>query len=309
VPPSTLDVEFGRERLPPLSLRNVLLGIKPKGGFHQEDPAWTTRYYPKHGVYQLCEAILARLRERKVRLVTEAEISEIVEEQDGIRLRLKEVELKADYVVSSIPLPALMAVHRDLAKVDLGRVKYRGIGFVYLSVPADIVLPVATVYCADANMGFNRISDFSLFSRDVCPPGKNILCVEFNLDDEDGSTLKEQGQRILGQLKESGILDLSVIHSVHFETASTVYPIYLKGYREQVLKFFQSSLRQQRLLCFGRQGLFAYNNIDQVILSAFEASEVIVSSPFDRNLKRAYYVGRKRIEHQPDVMLQEDAVE
>ena len=291
---AALDARFAQERFPPLSLRNVLFKLRPSLGYHAEDPSGQKRFYPKRGVHQFCEALIHRAKAQNARFLTGVDVTSIEEKTDaGVFLAYLgaqgEVQLHADYLISTIPLPALASVHRGLAANDFPSLSYRGIGFLYLCVPKDCRLPEAIVLSSSRQHPFTRVSDFSYFSRAVCAPGRNVICVEFSIGDTTKEGLKNQSREIIEKLQALGIIDLSRVHSTWIETARHVYPTYLKGYRKELNEFFDRSLEMRRLLCVGRQGLYSHINIDDVMWSAFKGAELLLSSPFSRDAKRKFY--------------------
>ena len=109
------------------------------------------------------------------------------------------------------------------------------------------------------------------------------------MPDGDKQSLAEHGNRAIAKLRALSLIDLSEIHLVKHVFAATVYPIYVKSYREALHDFLSQSLRCRRLLLLGRQGLYSHINIDDVIWKAFAAADLIALDPFDDEKKREYY--------------------
>ncbi|MGZ3688471.1 MAG: protoporphyrinogen/coproporphyrinogen oxidase, partial [Bdellovibrionota bacterium] len=112
VHPKYLDVEYGRKRIPPLSLRQTLLGIKPKTAIHPEDPAHSPPHFPKLGVFELCDKMINRASSRGARILRGASVTRLDISASGVSAEVKTAdgtteEVQTDYVVSTIPLPGL----------------------------------------------------------------------------------------------------------------------------------------------------------------------------------------------------------
>ena len=294
VPASSMDGEYARKRLAPLSLRQIFLNWfpRPRNALHPEDPRWTSHYYPRFGVFEICEKLSSILVSRNVDIRLSCCIREIVEDADGVRVFVdgSKEPIRADYVASSIPLASLAALYSDLRALPLGKIVHRGTAFLYLSVRDTERLSVACIVSADRESIFNRISDFSYFSKDLCPPGKNILCIEFNADLSDRAGLEQMAIQIKERVRATGIVPLDHIFDEKIETEPYVYPMYLKGYRTNLRNFLSAALKHSRLLCMGRQGLFAHKNIDQVMISAFNLADILTSGhSLDTRVHAAYY--------------------
>jgi hypothetical protein len=66
------------------------------------------------------------------------------------------------------------------------------------------------------------------------------------------------------------------------------YPIYLSGYERHFDALDAWASTQDRLLTFGRQGLFAHDNTHHALYMAYAAAECMVDGEFDAGRWASY---------------------
>ncbi len=287
VPSKELDGRLAKDRLPPLKLSRLFgLGRKAR---HAEDPLATAHYYPRLGVYQIAEKILERLRSRGVTLRLSAQVTAIRETPGEVVVDVDGRRLRAHTLASTIPVSTLSRLHGDLAGLETGRLKYRGLGFTFLSVPEDVRLSGPFTFTADPEVAFNRVTDFSYCSRDCLAEGKNVLCLEYNVPHPAQLALK--GDKAVASLVALGWLDPLKIHERLDVNQSVVYPVYLKGHADQWGEAARRMAYLPRLLSLGRQGLFTHSNIDDVIQGVFKAESLLLDREADLETRVNFYLG------------------
>lgn len=290
--PDELDADLGRQRIPRSTFSDLALGwLGRKPVAHSELPGATDHYYPKFGTYQLCDAIASRLKSKGVVVHTSSSVISVSESVDGLTLTTRTGSghrtLQTDYLALTTPLPTTFGLLGFPSDEVTRALRHRGLSILFLSLPRTVGLPEAFTYCADASLPFNRITDFLQCSEHVCPPGKNVVAIEF--DPRSDMPDETDMDRIVHALRSTGLLDLSVIHARRLERASVVYPVYRRGYAQAVRTALELCSRRRRVLTIGRHGTFSHVNIDQVMEQAFAASELLATDPFSQDRKAAFY--------------------
>ncbi len=69
--------------------------------------------------------------------------------------------------------------------------------------------------------------------------------------------------------------------SVHVKRLSHAYPIYLTGYEEPLATVDAYVSKIDRLLSYGRQGLFAHDNTHHALYMAYAAVDCLSDGTFD----------------------------
>lgn len=280
VPPSLMDINLAKQRIPPFSIRRTLFQTQPKGELHSEDPQNTRTFYPRMGVYQFCEKITCRLQSKSVQILMGVDVRSIQEKSDGVVVEIENRSngarqtVEGDLVSSSIAISSLLKLYGNDNSESLPNLNYRGLGILFLSVPASVHAPVAFISCADGSIPFNRVTDFGACSTSMLAPEKNVIGVEFHVKTRNADDLKRQEQEIIESLRKTKIVDLSKVYATKIEIIPFVYPVYLKDYRQSLTDTFEFIRSKERLISFGRHGVFSHINIDQVMEQAFAVAHI-----------------------------------
>ncbi len=199
-----------------------------------------------------------------------------VEFQDGQTFR------DFDSVVSSVPLTELVPMAlgpRGAALVRERNLPYRGMAFVFLRLARPMATQFHWVYYPDAEIPFQRVTEFSHFEADMAPLGSTGLALEIACDPGDevwktsDATLGAVCVRSLtrmGQMQERDVLGFDVIRSSH------AYPVQVVGFRESADELLTALREIENLSPVGRQGLFRYCNMNECMEMAFDVSEALL---------------------------------
>jgi protoporphyrinogen oxidase len=256
---------------------NGVPGFKPSGAGRF--------FYPRKGFGQISRAIAnaARTAGVEIRLGTTVRQLHLgtphrVEvECDG-----KISELEADYVWSTIPITALARIANPPAPpqvIEAGQsIKYRAMILVYLVLAQSQFTPFDAHYFPEAEVKLTRLSEPKNYSGLTEPGDRTVLCGElpchngdevWQLNDDDlGSLVKEA-------LERAGLPIQSPILQVTSKRLAYAYPIYHKGYERyfEILDEWVEGL--DRILTFGRQGLFAHDNTHHALAMAYAAVDCL----------------------------------
>jgi protoporphyrinogen oxidase len=311
-PCDRISADWGAQRVKSLSigkaLRHALL--KPfrrrKGLGAAEQTSLIEQFlYPKYGPGLMWEVTAERLRERGVRLVFEAAVTQI--EHDGKRVRavraarpggLQE-RYEADLVVSTMPVrelvlgltPPAPAPVRDIA----AGLEYRDfivIGLLYRRLarnpagdgPLNLV-PDNWIYVQESGVKVGRLQFFNNWSpylvkdRDTVWVGMEYFCAEndalWSMQDEDLVRLGIAEMKKLRLADPADHVDATVLRM------PKAYPGYYGSYASfgEVRRHLDAF---PNLFLIGRNGMHRYNNQDHSMLSAKRAAEAILSGSCDK---------------------------
>ncbi len=286
-PAEKLDANFGKKRIPKISVLRALLGLARSDRSHPEHPLFADIYYPREGVYEICQKIAERVISRGGRILTQSEVCNYSLSDSNAtvhwvdRTSGEKMTETFDYILSSIP-------HNPGAK-GTEELVYRGTAFLFLEIPASDRLSVPLIYCADRDLPFNRVTDFSYFSTAIIGKERNVICIEYNPGSTDDVTLEKYADQIVESLKVLGLLKLGRIFARRIDFEAVVYPVYVRGYGGLLAQMFAEFAQKERLLLLGRQALYQHINIDGAIESGFRAVELALTAPFDAQRKLDLY--------------------
>lgn len=287
VDPRELDADFTRDRVPSLSLWDVIrkmftdparqqMRTTPSGRVATHD--LHTFYYPREGARSLPRAYARRVSERGGRFRFRARIAtvdlkrkRVTGEADGAPFALP-----YDGIVSTIPLDVLVGLLEPAPPAEIaalaGSLRYRGIILLNLCVAKPEVIPAFWIYYTDRI--FNRISEYRHFSPDLVPPGRTGICLELGCNDSDELWNAEDGEvvrRCLPDLEDLGLVREEEIEDHLVIREANAYPIYDVGYRQRINRLVGWLEGTARIMTAGRQGRFLYINQDAAIESGCEA--------------------------------------
>jgi len=266
-----LSAEVAGKRLKGLNLRTfvteALFGRRAKtrhldGSF----------YYPKKGIGAIFEALADRAGRENIR--TGSTVTKIFHDHktiQAVELNGREV-VQAGEVVSSLPLNLFTRILEprppdELLALARG-LRYRNMILVAFFLNRESVTKSATVYFTDSEIPFTRFYEPRNRSREMSPPGKTSLVVEFPCQPEDpvwnlGPDQVAEKVRVpllrTGWLKEGEIIGTTV-HKIN-----QAYPILELGYEEKLEKVFSFLRGFGNLRLTGRNGRFVYAWIHDMI--------------------------------------------
>lgn len=301
VHPSGLASTFASKRIPATNLFDTIIktifgkAIKLKSDKHSHSPYGRIFNYPKEGIGEIVDVFVKGITENEGKIHLETQAKKVItkgKSVDSVIFSNKsgQFSIKPDFLLSSIPITDLVNLFSPQVGKDEKRaaenLRFRSLILLYLLIDKDRISPNHWIYFSDKDLLFNRICEMKNFSEFTCPEGKTSLCIEISCDEFDSiwnmptDKLFEQCfislQRI-GLLKSKEVIKYFTIKVKHG------YPIYKLGY-EDSLKCLLDSLNQfNNLVTFGRQGLFAYTNVDHSIDMGFQVAEFLQN----RNLAKS----------------------
>ena len=190
------------------------------------------------------------------------------------------VEVEADHVISSMPVIDLIARLNPPPPEDVIRaasaLKYRAFILVALIVDREDVFPDNWVYVHAPAVKAARIQNFKNWSPAmVADPAKTSLGVEYFCDEGDDTWRTSDGAMLDLAAREMAALGLLAAGEV--EDGAVIrqrkaYPVYDRGYRENLLLIRGFLGTFHNLQSVGRNGMHRYNNQDHSMLTGMLAA-------------------------------------
>lgn len=268
-----------------LRTKGLTLGSVIKGIFGKSDDTESIDnfYYPKSGIGEFSQRLSQKISENGGNVVLNAEVA-------GFNLagnRIKSVitnqgVYEADLVISTLPLP-LMVEKLSSDKLNLA---YRDLVVVTLFVKREQITTDSWVYTQEPNLAFSRFHEPKNWSREMCPLGTTSLVCEFPCTAGD-ATWNTPDSKLISLAFSEFVNKMKLMQEGELlggwvERVSRAYPIYKLGYDDEVSRGLSILNRFTNLKQIGRQGMFCYGNMDQPILSAMAAVELIIKNSDQR---------------------------
>lgn len=301
IDPANLSSIVAKKRIPVLSLFGLIKKVLfNERRFHPEDFTQIYNFYPKGGVGELMKVIENEILKSGGQIVYNTRIEQVsVSDNKITRVCYKDkndqaYEIKNVKLISSIPLNDLVAV---LSGIDDGiknnsrLLDYCPMRFFYLIVNKREVLDVPWVYFSDPDAIFNRLSDMSKFSRTLVSGGKTVLCLEIScrLDDEAWKSSDRQIlDKIMPVLERYGLLRQKDVDGFFSEFVAHSYPLFFKGFEKIIEADLCAMEKISGLITIGRQGLYTYANIDDVMRMGILSADFILRENARINYKEMF---------------------
>jgi len=186
--------------------------------------------------------------------------------------------------ISSIPLTELVNLLEPSADKKVleaaGNLKYRSIITVDIIVNKRELFPDNWIYVHSPEVRLGRIQNFKNWSRDMVPDdNKTSLGLEYFCNE--GDDLWGMSSEKLYSLAASEVEKINICASCDISDYTVVrvpkaYPVYMRGYRNNLGIIEEYLRRFKNLQLVGRYGLFKYNNMDHSIMTGLLAARNIL---------------------------------
>jgi protoporphyrinogen oxidase len=298
LPPEELSVIQARRRVSAGSLGKMarkavalLPGLKSPGAGRF--------FYPRGGFGQISRVIAGAARDlgvdirlqtivRKLSLGTPHRLE--IESKDGLST------IEADCVWSTIPITVLARITDPCAParvLEASRgIEYRAMILVYLVLGQEQFTPFDAHYFPEPDIKLTRLSEPKNYSGTREPLDRTILCGELPCmvgDDVWRLSDDDLGELVKESLARCGLPVKAPVIRVATRRLPFAYPIYRNGYEQAFNTLDDWAASLDRVLTFGRQGLFAHDNTHHALAMAYAAVDCLQESgEFDMTMWKDY---------------------
>lgn len=253
-------------------VKKALAARRGEGGAHY--------LYPRRGFGQISEAVAdaAVASGAELRLgvtVTRVELGSL-----GVIVRLDGGgAIECSTVLSSIPVPALATLADAPGPVieAAGRLRHRAMVLAYLVLDADRLTEYDAHYFPELSTPVSRLSEPKNFREADDPAGVTVVCAELACWEGDEiwtASADELAERVVSTLTPLGFTFPTVL-STEVRRIPRCYPSYTGTYSQDLAAVEAWAATQDRLITFGRQGLFAPDNTHHALCMGWDAAEVV----------------------------------
>jgi len=286
VDPRLLDARTAQARVAVDSLRQLVLqtlrySLLGREGEHATHSELRKGFlYVRGGMGELQRKLRLEVERLGGRVHLGRTLSGIERGADGCatRLHFADGSSAADFdaLVSSIPLAQLVELalgEGGAAALRARPLEHRGMVFAFLRARTPDTLGHHWIYYPDADVPFQRATEFAHFGAGLCPEGETGLALELAADPGDATWqstdahLLEQCTRTLARVAD---FDPALVLGADFVRVRCAYPLQTIGFREAADALLDRLGEVPNLVSLGRQGLFRYCNMDECAGMALE---------------------------------------
>ncbi|MGK5741002.1 NAD(P)/FAD-dependent oxidoreductase [Micromonospora sp. URMC 103] len=292
MPADRLGADWAAQRIKNLSLagavRNALL---PRRRRTDVTSLIEEFQYPKYGPGMMWERCAEEVRARGGQLDTGAWVTTV--HRDPARRRAVAVTVNgvagersvpADHVISSMPLPELVAVLRPPAPPEVracaAALRHRDFLTVALVLPAEFSFPDNWIYIHDPTVRVGRIQNFGSWSPYLVKDGRTCLGLEYFVFEGDDMWRRSDDDLVslaTAELERLGLARPGAVEAGYVVRMPKAYPVYDEGYQHNVEVVRRWLAREvPNVHPVGRNGMHRYNNQDHSMLTAMLTVENIV---------------------------------
>ena len=280
-----LDSDFAAQRIKKLSFTEAVISAFRGNKDNKHKTLVDTFAYPHDGsgiVYERMAEFIKSSDNSNV--FCEAPVKRVcMENGKAVGLEMLNGEFRAyDRIISTMPLTKLVS---QLPQVPANilesakSLKFRNTILVFLKVEATELFPDNWLYIHADNLQTGRITNFRNWSPKLYGSEKSsILALEYWCYDEDEIWTRDNNALISlasEEMRKTGLIGSAQISDGFVHRVKNCYPVYNRGYKEN-LKPIQDYLTSiGNLSVIGRYGAFKYNNQDHSILMGILAAENI----------------------------------
>lgn len=300
--PKEVSPKWGEQKLKFLSRwRNnslLVMGLKAlKEDKHLQKQVVS---YPSSGI----DSIPIKLQERYVELGGSIRLSSPVvairEKRDCVEVTsLSNQTYSAEYLISSIPITELLNnTSSNFAKINselLLQLEHRKTVFFLLYFNTSRVMDYQCLYFTGQDYLFRRVTEFKNLRPSMSPFDKSSLCVEITCNEnEEIDTSPDMVKTVLEQLDKSGYFNIKDYS--HYDTliVPNTYPVYSVGYVDIIKNILDYLKFHNRIISFGRQGLFFYNTMSNSIIQGYALGKNFKDNFDFSSVKQNYYDNHMR---------------
>ncbi len=295
-PPSEMPADWAAQRVKNLSLTTAILNsLLPRRNQKDITSLIEEFQYPKLGPGMMWERCQDAVEAAGTKVVMDTRVSRIrhvggravsvVADSEGGR-----TEYPASAVISSMPLSALVHVMDPPAPSEVrgaaGGLTYRDFLTVAVVIPADTVdWQDNWIYIHDTGVRTMRIQNFGSWSPYLVQDGRNVLGLEYTVDEGDESWNAPDDdliERAKSELRQLGLVDPAKVEAGYVVRMPKAYPYYDVDYKANV-EVIRAWLGEHATNVFpvGRNGMHRYNNQDHSMYTAMLTVENLLGARHD----------------------------
>ncbi len=302
VPPSAISADWGAQRIKGMTLWSAVWEpIRARFGGGRDKSKQVTSLieqfqYPKFGPGMMWERCHELVEAQGSKVQFQSAVTGITH-GGGKAMSVTSTDRSgaitsypADHVVSSMPFPALLRAMDPPVPADVlaaaDDLSFRDFLSVALVVPEDKVAWTDNwIYIHDPDVKTMRVQNFGSWSPHLVKDGRNVLGLEYTVDEGDewwNASDDELIAKGTAELEHMDLMDSADVEAGYVVRMPKAYPVYDEKYQANVavLRTWLEA-NTPNVHPVGRNGMHRYNNQDHSMYTAILTVENILGADHD----------------------------
>lgn len=269
LPPDQLDGELARRRVGARSPGALVRKVVRRG-----DRAGNAFYAPRRGYGQISEALAGAATTAGADIRFGADVHRVQADPHGVDVTTADGRrVRAGLVASSLPVPVLVRVSGAVVPGGDGDVpravrdaasalEFRALVLVYLVLDRSVYTEYDAHYFPGLDVAASRVSEPKNYRDGSDPRDVTVLCAEIPCSVGDALWLASDADlaaRVVDDLGRRDLPPASPVDAV-VRRVPRAYPTYTLGFASRFDVVDRWLDEQDRIVTFGRQGLYAHDN-------------------------------------------------
>lgn len=310
--PREIDASWGAQRVKGLSviaiLRDIFGKIFKRKNRKVETSLIEEFKYPKLGPGQLWQVAAQEIEKMGGTIIKNAKVVQVHNQNKQIKSVVyvkddENVEVNADYIVSSMPLKDLVAGMDDVPEEEkriaegLPYRDYMTLGVLVSKInlqnktkmkTVNNIIPDCWVYVQDRRVKMGRFQVYNNWSPYMVRDLENTIWIGLEYFVQEGDEYWNMAESKFTDFCIDEMIKIGLISSkdevldTHVEKVKKAYPAYFDTYSE-IDKLIAYLNAFENLYCVGRNGQHRYNNIDHSMMTSFETVNNILTGRKDKS--------------------------
>lgn len=258
-------------------------------------------FYPRRGYGEISNRLAEAAKSGGAQFVLQARVTAVEREGNRVAAVVYEADgqghrIPTQNVWSTLPISLLARSLTPEAPREVleaaTRIAFRGMVLIYLTLEQDQFTEFDAHYFPEEAIPISRLSEPKNYSASQEPRGTTVLCAELPSDpgSREWEMSDEQlGNALRGWLQQTGLPVRANVRRVTTRRLRQAYPVYVRGYENDLAVADRWLAQIDGLLTFGRQGLFVHDNTHHALYMAKAAAACLrPDGSFDQDLWARY---------------------
>ena len=284
IPNRSKKIDFASTLKHLLFKKYLDLAKREPGELNLQERESLPTYYPKKGFGEIAKRIAKKIKENGGEVLTNQKVTQVLIEENGqYNIKTKDLNLNSEHIVSTIPINKVINLIKPIPEEkivkSLNDLEYLSLILVYITTKKVNVLDCE--YCYFVNRIFNRLSEMNFITGNKDTKKDNLIIAEISCHYND-NIWKSSNDEIFSlctkDLEKDKFLSKDEILNFEIIKMESVYPIYRKDYKKNLVEANKYFSNLKNFYSIGRQGQFFYGDSDQMIRLGFDAADKIVTT-------------------------------